>query len=483
MCLIIFTYPQLINSLSQLWIFDYNQTTHRIRTMRNEELWQSVLSEVELQVSRANFLTWLKNSRLIENSDEAITIALPNHFAKEWVESKYDKLILGIVRNFIASVKKVEYIVEGSMSKPPTQRTRALVSEKQLSMEEFKVDPDTNLNPRYTLSSFVVGSSNELAYAAASAIIQSVGIKYNPLFIYGGVGLGKTHLIQALGNEIKTFYKNKVKVKYVTSEKFTNDVVWAIRNKRTEDIKSAYRHIDVLIVDDIQFIGGKEKTEEEFFHTFNALYENNKQIIISSDRPPKSIPILEERLRSRFESGMIADVGFPDYETRVAIIRNKIQEKGASLSDECVDLIAKKISKSIREIEGVLNKVIFYQNNYQKPVSVTQVEKIISEIGEKDRININPNQIIKAVSNFFEISTNDLTGKSRNKEFIEPRQIAMYLLRDMLDMSYPYIANKIGKRDHTTVIYAYKKLSKGLDQNTPLTEKLNEIKELVNKMG
>ena len=457
--------------------------THRIRTMRNEELWQSVLSEVELQVSRANFLTWLKNSRLIESNDEAIVIALPNHFAKEWVESKYDKLILGIVRNFIASVKKVEYTVEGGMSKPPAQRTRALVSEKQLSIEEFKVDPDTNLNPRYSLSSFVVGSSNELAYAAASAIIQSVGTKYNPLFIYGGGGLGKNHLIQGGGNENKKFYKNKIKVKYVTSEKFTNDVVWAIRNKRTEDIKSAYRHIDVLIVDDIQFIGGKEKTEEEFFHTFNALYENNKQIIISSDRPPKSIPILEERLRSRFESGMIADVGFPDYETRVAIIKNKIQEKGASLNDECVDLIAKKISKSIREIEGILNKVVFYQNNYQKPVSIAHIEKIVSEIGEKDRININPNQIIKAVSSFFEISPSDLTGKSRNKEFIEPRQIAMYLLRDMLDMSYPYIANKIGKRDHTTVIYAYKKLNKDLDQNNSLTEKLNEIKELVNKMG
>ncbi len=451
--------------------------------MKNEELWQSVLSEVELQVSRANFLTWLKNSRLIENSDEAITIALPNHFAKEWVESKYDKLILGVVRNFVASVKKVEYIVEGGMSKPPTQRTRALVSEKQLYIEEFKVDPDTNLNPRYSLNSFVVGSSNELAYAAASAIIQSVGTKYNPLFIYGGVGLGKTHLIQGVGNEIKIFHKNKVKVKYVTSEKFTNDVVWAIRNKRTEDIKSTYRHVDVLIVDDIQFIGGKEKTEEEFFHTFNALYENNKQIIISSDRPPKSIPILEERLRSRFESGMIADVGFPDYETRVAIIRNKIQERGASLNDECIDLIAKKISKSIREIEGVLNKVVFYQNNYQRPISIVHIEKIVSEIGDKDRININPNQIIKAVSNFFEISPGDLTGKSRNKEFIEPRQIAMYLLRDMLDMSYPYIANKIGKRDHTTVIYAYKKLSKDIDQNNQLTEKLNEIKGLVNKMG
>ena len=252
-----------------------------IRAMINEELWQSVLSEMELQVSRANFLTWLKNSRLVENSDEYITIALPNHFAKEWVETKYDKLILGSVRNFITSVKKVEYVVEGGLVKASiTHKVRQVLNDKQLAIEEFKVDPETNLNPRYNLNSFVVGSSNELAYSAATAVVQSIGSKYNPLFIYGGVGLGKTHLIQGMGNEIKNLHKNKVKVKYVTSEKFTNDVVTAIRNRRGDDIKNTYRNIDVLIIDDIQFIGGKEKTEEEFFHTFNALHENNKQIII-----------------------------------------------------------------------------------------------------------------------------------------------------------------------------------------------------------
>ena len=453
--------------------------------MNNEEFWQSVLSEIELQVSRANFLTWLKNSRLVENGSESIIVALPNHFAKEWVETKYDKLILGTARNFSSSIKKVEYIVEGGLvkTKLAPQRVRPITNEKQLVIEEFKVDPETNLNPRYTLGSFVVGSSNELAYSAASAIIQNVGSKYNPLFIYGGVGLGKTHLIQGLGNEIKSFYKNKIKVRYVTSEKFTNDVVWAIRNRRVEDVKSVYRHVDVLIIDDIQFIGGKEKTEEEFFHTFNALYENNKQIVISSDRPPKSIPILEERLRSRFEGGMTADISLPDYETRVAIIKNKLQERGANLEDEAIDLIAKKIQKNIREIEGVLNKVVFYQTNYKTVVSTNQVEKIVSELTERSRVNINPNQIIKAVAGFFEVSPTDLTGKSRNKEFIEPRQISMYLLRDMLNMSYPYIANKIGKRDHTTAIYACKKIVGDLEKDPNLGERIVAIKEIVNKMG
>ena len=455
-----------------------------IRAMINEELWQSVLSEMELQVSRANFLTWLKNSRLVENSDEYITIALPNHFAKEWVETKYDKLILGSVRNFITSVKKVEYVVEGGLVKASiTHKVRQVLNDKQLAIEEFKVDPETNLNPRYNLNSFVVGSSNELAYSAATAVVQSIGSKYNPLFIYGGVGLGKTHLIQGMGNEIKNLHKNKVKVKYVTSEKFTNDVVTAIRNRRGDDIKNTYRNIDVLIIDDIQFIGGKEKTEEEFFHTFNALHENNKQIIISSDRPPKAIPILEERLRSRFEAGLIADISLPDYETRVAIIKNKTQERGAALDNESIDLIAKRVQKNIREIEGVLNKIVFYQTSYQKPISIGQVEKIISELAERSRANINPNQVIKAVASFFEIAANDLTGKSRNKEFIEERQITMYLLRDMLDMSYPYIANKIGKRDHTTVIYACKKLSKDLDKNQPLIDKFTAIREMINKMG
>jgi len=452
--------------------------------MNKDELWQTVLSELEIQISRPNFLTWLKNSRLVENRDGISVIALPNNFAKEWVETKYHKLILGCIRNFDSSTKRVEYVVEADLVKKTSRRTSPSPAEApigQLSFQEMRVDPDTNLNPRYSLKSFVVGSFNELAHSAALAVIEKVGVKYNPFFVYGGVGLGKTHLIQAVGNEIKDIYKNKVKVKYVTSERFTTDVVWAIRNRRIEDIKKAYRDVDVLIIDDIQFIGGKEKTEEEFFHTFNALHENNKQIIISSDRPPKAIPTLEERLRSRFEGGMIADISYPDYETRVAIIKTKLQEKNASLEETIIDLVAKKIQKNIREIEGILNKLIFFQLTYNQSPDNAFVEKIIAEVTQKPIAKITASQIVKVVAGFFEISPNDLIGRARNKEFIEPRQIAIYLFRDMLNMSYPDIAAKIGKRDHTTAIYAYKKISEEINKNPHLNQKIEMIKEMVGR--
>jgi chromosomal replication initiator protein len=454
--------------------------------MEKEMLWKAVLSEAEMQISRPNFLTWLKNSKLVNQDEGAVVVALPNHFAREWVEAKYHKLILGIVRNYDDNIRKIEYVVESSLIKEGAKKKTSFkpsVGEKQLAFQEMRVDPETNLNPRYTLQSFIVGASNELAYSAASAVIENVGVKYNPLFIYGGVGLGKTHLMQAIGNEISTLYKGDAKVKYVTSEKFTNDVVWAIRNRRVDDIKNTYRHVDVLIIDDIQFIGGKEKTEEEFFHTFNALYEANKQIIISSDRPPRSIPTLEERLRSRFEAGMTADISFPDYETRVAIIKTKLQERNTFLEEEIVDLISRKIQKNVREIEGILNRIIFYQSNYQKSITSSTAEKIIHDIVGNNAVSATPSQIINAVASFFEISSDDLIGRVRSKEFIEPRQITMYLLRDMLQMSYPIIASKVGKRDHTTAIYACKKIANNISSDQSLNEKILLIKETVNKLG
>lgn len=453
--------------------------------MTNEELWQAVLSDLELQISRPNFLTWLKNSRLVEKNGDASLIALPNNFAKEWVELKYHKLILGCMRNLDGSIKKVEYVVEGTLAKKSQRRPSVLGAPVggQLALEALRVDPATNLNPRYTLSSFVVGSFNELAYSAVAAVVEKVGVKYNPLFVYGGVGLGKTHLLQGAGNEIKNIYKDTVRVRYVTSEKFTSDVVWAIRNRRIEDVKRTYRDVDVLIIDDIQFIGGKEKTEEEFFHTFNALHENNKQIIISSDRPPKAIPTLEERLRSRFEGGMIVDISYPDYETRLAIINTKLQERVASLDEKIIDLIARKVQRNIREIEGILNKLIFYQSTYKRTLDLSMAEKIITEVVDQLATKTTPNQIIKAVASFFEISPNDLIGRARNKEFVEPRQITMYLFREVLHMSYPDIANKVGKRDHTTAIYAYKKIYGETARDAELNQKLLMIKESVNKPG
>ncbi|MCK9187402.1 MAG: chromosomal replication initiator protein DnaA [Candidatus Colwellbacteria bacterium] len=447
--------------------------------MTIDELWIRSLGELELQISRPNFLTWLKNSRLVDNKEGDAIVALPNHFAKEWVEAKYGKMILGILRTEDSSIKKISYIVDGNITKKkePLKQDK---EEKQLVFNEFKTDPESGLNPKYNLKTFVVGSSNELAYAAATATIDEIGSKYNPLFIYGGTGLGKTHLIQAIGNEIHKKHKGKHKVKYVSSEKFTNDVIWAIRNKRVEDIKNTYRNADILIIDDIQFIGGKEKTEEEFFHTFNALHENNKQIIISSDRPPRSIPILEERLKSRFEGGMIVDISFPDFETRAAIIKIKLQERKESLEDEIINLIANKVQRNIRELEGIINKIVFH-SKHNSSFDISHAEKIMNEVIEQSSVNITPSQIIKAVAEFYEISTTELIGRGRKKEIVEPRQVAMYLLRDMLNMSYPFIAEKLGKRDHTTAIYAFDKISNNLNKDPSFNQKMTMVKELINK--
>ena len=447
-----------------------------------EQLWQLTLNEMEIQLSRANFATWLKSSRLMDKKDGVFLVTLPNNFAKEWVENKYYKTILGIIRNHDASAKKLEFVVHGQAEEPSLKSVSPATLakfENRIDLE-FKIDPETNLNPSYSAKSFIVGSSNELAYSAATAIVQDIGTKYNPFFVYGGVGLGKTHLIQLIGNEIKERYQNKIKSKYVSSEKFTSDIVWAIRNKRMEDIKRRYRDVDVLIIDDIQFIGGKEKTEEEFFHTFNALYENNKQIIISSDRPPQSIPTLEERLRSRFEGGLIADIGYPDYEMRVAIIKNKLQEANRQIGEEVVDLIAKRVKKNVREIEGILNKLLFYREAKQVDISLKVAEGIIEKSVQNFSRRVSDDQILKSVADFFNIAVIDLIARGRKKEVVEPRQIAMYLLRDILEMSYPYIGEKLG-RDHTTAIHSVEKINQEINKNSILNQKIIMIKEVLYK--
>lgn len=445
-------------------------------------LWQAALSEIEIQVSHPNFVTWFKNSALIDKNDSTALIALPNAFAKEWIENKYAKIVLGALRALEENIKKVEFTVHVGRAPLPRRESAPLAAkESQQSFPEFRIDVETNLNPRYTLGSFVVGKSNELAYAAASAVVEDIGKRYNPLFIYGGVGLGKTHLMQAVGNEIRNRYQNRVRVKYVSSEKFTNDVIAAIRNKSTESMKEKYRLVDVLIVDDIQFIIGKAATEEEFFHTFNALYEGNKQIIISSDKPPKFMPNLEERLRSRFEGGMIIDIGYPDYELRFAILKAKIQERAVLLADEVIGHIATKIQRNFRELEGVLNRISFFQKARGVEITLRVAEEIMGEILQEPVKSTNPNTIIKAVAEVFEISPTELISHSRKKEVVEPRQIAMFLLREMLDLSYPNIGERMGKRDHTTAIYAYEKVLAEMSKNQLLNQKIITIKELINK--
>ncbi|MEK7086849.1 MAG: chromosomal replication initiator protein DnaA, partial [Patescibacteria group bacterium] len=292
-----------------------------------------------------------------------------------------------------------------------------------------------------------------------------------------------THLLQATGNEIQANHKQNANVLYVTSEKFINDVVWAVRNKRMEDVKKKYRDIDVLIIDDIQFIGGKPTTELEFFYTFNVLHENNKQIIISSDRPPAAIPTLEERLKSRFEGGMIADIGYPDYEMRLAILKIKAQENGLAIEDKIIEYVATRVQRNIRELEGVLNKVIFYQQYKNEKIDAKKLEEIVSETVQVSAKNITANEIIKTVADFFELPQNDLTDRSRKQEIVEPRQIAMYLIRDVLKLSYPHIGEKLGNRDHTTAIHSCEKINREINQNPSLNQKIMLIKERIYKTG
>ncbi|HPD55353.1 MAG TPA: chromosomal replication initiator protein DnaA [Candidatus Paceibacterota bacterium] len=452
--------------------------------MDNKELWQSVLGELELQISKPNFQTWFKNSELLEKGGDYVVIGLDSAFAKEWVETKYDKLILKIIRNFEPEIKEVRYQIQSS-NKPAVIAIKKKVEIPQetesLNISEYNIDPRTNLNSRYTFQNFVVGSNNELAYSAAMAVVKELGKKYNPLFIYGGVGLGKTHLIQATGNELRKNYKNKIGIRYVSTETFVNEVINGIKNKRMEDVKNKYRKVDVLIIDDIQFIAGKEKTQEEFFHTFNTLYENNKQIIISSDRSPYLLSTLEERLRSRFEGGMVADISYPDFETRMAILKLKLQNTHSDfyISDEILGLIAEKFPYNIRELEGALTRLLGILKIRKLNPTRQNIESLLDEITSQRVMIIAPEVVIKIVSEFYNIPEKDLLSHSRKKELVKPRQIIMYILREYLKYSFPTIARKLGDRDHTTVLHAYNKISQQLNKDHLLTQEINLIKEKI----
>lgn len=446
--------------------------------MNNEELWQTVLAQIQSNISQANFATWFKNTEIVSQKDGEVVVLVPNSFAKEWLENKYNKTILKILHDLSGEIKEVEYTVGKTRLRILKRIPMILPETDQLEFQEFKVNKETNLNPRYTFDSFVVGPFNELPHAAAIAVSKNPGFVYNPLFIYGGVGLGKTHVLQAIGNEAVKNFKKK-KVKYIPSEKFTSEVVSAIRNHQMESFKLKHRTIDVLIIDDIQFLAGKEKTQEEFFHIFNVLYENNKQIVLSSDRPPKAIHALAERLRSRFEGGMIADISIPDFETRMAILKNKAQEKKVDFSEEVYQYIASVIQKNIRELEGALNRLIIYQKlNNQKPdleITKTLLKNLLSS---PTRITT-PKKIIQMVAEFYDLKEKDLLTSSRKKEIVRPRQIAMYLLREELKNSFPFIGRRFNGKDHTTAIHSYKKILKELEKNKKLEEEIHLIKERI----
>jgi len=447
--------------------------------MNKEELWQAVLAQIQLNISQANFATWFKDTTISDYKGGQVTVFTPNSFAREWLENKYGKTIFKILCNLDKEIKEVKYTVGKSDLKILRRPSVAVPSPGQMDMmEEFKIDKDTNLNPRYTFENFVIGPFNELAHAASWAVSQKPGLVYNPLFIYGGVGLGKTHLLQSVGNAVIKNFPQK-KVRYIPAEKFTTGVVSSIKNHDIEGFKNKYKSIDVLILDDVQFLAGKEKTQEEFFHIFNALYEANKQIILSSDRSPKSIPALAERLRSRFEGGMIGDISQPDYETRVAILKTKSQERGVNFPDQLLDYIAVNIQRNIRELEGALNRLIAYQKiNGQTPDLETSKTLLKSIFLSPSKV-ANHKKIIQSVAEFYDLKEKDIISISRKKEVVKPRQIAMFLLREILKSSYPFIGRKFGGKDHTTAIHACDKIGRELKESEDLNNEIDLIKQRI----
>ncbi|MEW5907887.1 MAG: chromosomal replication initiator protein DnaA [Patescibacteria group bacterium] len=447
-----------------------------------EKLWKDTLIEIELNISRANFITWFKNTRISGEENGIVFISVPNAFVKEWLSSKYHKFILKVLHNFYPPIRNIDYIINSqpaqsqqTFNKVPSKSTSVLANEEQLGFEGLYIDKEANLNPKYTFESFVVGPFNEVAYAAATAVTKKPGATYNPLFIYGGVGLGKTHLLQAIGNKIKE-QKPEAKILYLTSEKFASDFINAVQNKNIYDFKERYRKYNLLIVDDIQFFADKLKIQEEFFHIFNTIYERNNQIIFSSDRTPKQIIGLEERLRSRFEGGMMVDISRPEFESRLAILKAKAENKGFPIDVEILEYIASAIQDNIRELEGALYSIIGQSKIKGKILSLNEIKEILKK-NIKPTKTITFTEIVKTISTFYEINDKDLFEKTRKKEIVKPRQIAMYLLREDLNTSYPFIGYKFGQRDHTTVIHAYRKISEKIKKDERLNEEIKQIRE------
>lgn len=446
----------------------------QVKNMTQEQIWQSVLAQIKLNVSSANFATWFANTKISELSGGVLTVSVPNSFSKEWLEQKYKTDILRILKSVDSSIKDIEYVISPSKKMFSNNTVKINNNEEQLGFSEFEKDEETNLNPKYDLNKLIVGPFNEMAYAAGEAVIENPGEAYNPLFVYGGVGLGKTHLIQGIGNKIKEKHYSK-KIRYIPAEKLITDVVNSIRENKVEDLKREFKTIDVLIIDDIQFISGKTKTQEEFFHIFNVLYQNNKQIILSSDKHPGSIPTLTDRLRSRFEGGMIADVGMPDFETRLAILKQKAEEKGLNISFEALEFIASNIQKNVRELEGALNKILIVEKINKRPCTLDDIKKQLKNIISVKTKITTPEKIVNAVINFYNLEDQNLFISSRKKEYSRPRQLSMYLLKKELKLSYSAIGRKFGGKDHTTVMHSCSLIEKEYEENQKFSQEVEMI--------
>ena len=445
--------------------------------MNKDQLWQAILGELELILSKANFNTWFKDTFISEWHEEKLTVGVPNTFTQSWLQNKYHESILTAVKNITGNkIKEIIYKVESiKQNSRPIDNT--IPTHKPSELKPANKDKQFGLNKKYNFANFIVGKNCELAHAAARAVAERPGQAYNPLFVYGGVGLGKTHLLQAIGNFLIE-NQPELAVLYTTCEKFTNNFVQSIKNGQTNKFQDYYRNIDILIIDDIQFLAGKDQTQEQFFHTFNELHQSNKQIILSSDRPPGAIPTIEERLKSRFSWGMIVDISQPDIETRTAILQAKANEKGFSLSSDILTFIASNIQNNIRELEGALNRIIAHSELTTEEITLERVKNILSSITQQSKKGVvTAKQIINCVAEFYDVKIENILGISRKKELVTPRQIIMYLMREETSASFPNIGSEVGGRDHTTVMHACKKIIRELNTNEKLSNEINAIKQ------
>ncbi|KYD12213.1 chromosomal replication initiator protein DnaA [Caldibacillus debilis] len=437
-----------------------------------DDLWGKTLAVIEKKISKPSFETWLKSTKAISLQGKTLIVEAPNEFARDWLEGNYSQILAKIIHELTGAEMELKFVIPDAHTEDQETASTAINRKKAQQTENYQ----TMLNPKYTFDTFVIGSGNRFAHAASLAVAEAPAKAYNPLFIYGGVGLGKTHLMHAIGHYILE-HNPSAKVVYISSEKFTNEFINAIRDNRADDFRNKYRNVDILLIDDIQFLAGKESTQEEFFHTFNTLHEESKQIVISSDRPPKEIPTLEDRLRSRFEWGLITDITPPDLETRIAILRKKAKAEGLDIPNEVMIYIANQIDSNIRELEGALIRVVAYSSLENKDITAELAAEALKDIIPASKPNVLTIQDIqKAVGEYFGLKLEDFKAKKRTKSVAFPRQIAMYLARELTDFSLPKIGEEFGGRDHTTVIHAHEKISKLIQEDPLFLKQLEEIK-------
>lgn len=442
-----------------------------------ETIWEKASTNIELDISQANFNTWFKDTFISKVEDGIVTIAVPNQFVKNWLADKFHKTILKHLINIDGTIRNVDYVIEKKEDRKEQPRRQSPSVNNRLPIDSLYINKDDNLNPRYTFETFVVGDFNEVAYSAAQAIVKKQEVVYNPFFVYGSTGFGKTHLIQAVGNYIKKTQPHK-KVYYLTTDKFQMEVVEQIgKSNRANDFKNKYRKYDILIIDDIQFLAKKEKTQEELFHLFNYLHDNNKQIIFSSDKHPNQIPDIEDRLRGRFNAGMTIDIQAPDYESRIEILRQKSQTTQHGLSEKVIEYLATTINGNIRELEGVLNSVILKSDVKERELTLNEVKDLVKNNVKKKKV-MKVEEVVQIVSDYYGIDEENIYKKIRKKEFVKPRQLIMYILREDFKISFPTIGEKLGGRDHTTVMHSCEKVREELEDSPQLISDLDSIRSM-----